>query len=109
MSLLRCSFGLAAAVAFVVTLPACAPQGPAAEVPEPLQHIAEVHKAKCGNCHVRVEPGSRKKDQLEAAFPRHKSRVHLSEDEWSQMMEYLSAPSSVSGPSMQPLRGGKQG
>jgi hypothetical protein len=109
MSLLRCSLGLAAAVAFIAALPACAPQAPPVEVPEPLQHIAEVHKAKCGNCHVRIEPGSRKKDQLEAAFPRHKSRVHLSEDEWSQMIEYLSLPSSVSGPSMQPLRGGKEG
>jgi len=79
---------------------ACAPPAPAAEVPPALVHVAEVHKARCGNCHVRVEPGTRSRDALEVAFPKHRARVHLSDDEWSQMIEYLSMP---------PLRGDKAG
>jgi hypothetical protein len=73
---------------------ACAPPVSTADVPPPLQHIAEVHKAKCGNCHVRVEPGSRSRGELEEAFPRHRTRVHLTDDEWSQMVEYLARPVS---------------
>lgn len=73
---------------------ACAPPAQMAEVPLPLQHIAEVHRAKCGNCHVPVEPGSRPRSVLEEAFPRHRTRVHLTDDEWSQMVEYLARPAS---------------
>lgn len=88
-----------------LTAAGCAPSAPPADVPPALQHIAEVHKARCGNCHVRVEPGARQREQLEAAFPKHRSRVHLSDEEWAQMIEYLSAPA----PSMPPLRGDKEG
>lgn len=78
---------------------------PAADVPPALEHIAEVHKARCGKCHVRVEPGTRPRAKLEAAFPKHRSRVHLTDDEWSQMIEYLAPPSL----SMPPQRGDKAG
>jgi hypothetical protein len=72
----------------------CAPAAPVADVPPALLHIAEVHRAKCGNCHVRVEPGSRSRTELEGALPRHRSRVHLTDDEWSQLVEYLARPVS---------------
>jgi hypothetical protein len=51
--------------------------------------IAKVHKAKCGSCHLRVEPGERSREELETAFTRHRRRVHLSEAEWGEMVEYL--------------------
>jgi hypothetical protein len=62
-------------------------------VPEAQRQIAEVHKARCGNCHVRVEPGTRTRAQLEAAFVRHRARVHLTEAEWAMMVDYLKATS----------------
>jgi|HubBroStandDraft_6_1064221.scaffolds.fasta_scaffold1220111_2 hypothetical protein len=72
---------------------ACAPAASLPpEVPESQRHVAELHRAKCGNCHVRVEPGARTHLELEAAFVRHRKRVHLTEDEWTQMIDYLAQP-----------------
>ncbi len=51
--------------------------------------IARVHRARCGSCHVRVEPGERTRVQLEAALARHRKRVHLSEGDWALMVDYL--------------------
>ena len=53
--------------------------------------VAQIHRAKCGVCHTRVEPGQRTRAELEAAFPRHRKRVRLSEDEWGRMIDYLAA------------------
>ena len=92
-------FTLVVGLALVATT-ACAPRAPAADVPPALVHVAEVHKARCGNCHVPVEPGTRSRDALEVAFPKHRARVHLTDEEWTQMIEYLSMP---------PLRGDKAG
>jgi hypothetical protein len=77
-----------ALLSFFVVVDGCAPQA-AADPPPPLRHIAEVHKARCGNCHVRVEPGARTRDEFEAALPRHHERVHLTDDEWAELLEYL--------------------
>ena len=79
---------------FSVWAIACAPAVSAEPVPEPLQHVAEVHKAKCGNCHVRVEPRTRTREALGEALLRHKKRVHLTDEEWSTMIEYLARPAS---------------
>jgi hypothetical protein len=62
--------------------------GPPADAPD-APPIARIHRAQCGKCHVRVEPGERTREQLEAAFPRHHRRVRLTDDEWAQMVEYL--------------------
>ena len=87
---------MVAAGAFLVLSGACAPLLPAtADVPEAQRHVAELHRAKCGNCHVRVEPGTHTQAQLESAFTRHRTRVHLSEDEWGQLIEYLAQPSTT--------------
>ena len=51
--------------------------------------IARVHRTRCGACHVRVEPGERSRAELETAFTRHRRRVHLSEAEWGEMVDYL--------------------
>jgi hypothetical protein len=51
--------------------------------------IARVHAGACGACHTRVEPGMRSRAELEAALSRHHKRVHLSDDEWRAMIDYL--------------------
>ena len=51
--------------------------------------IANVWLGRCGACHVRVEPGTRSRAQLEEALKRHRKRVRLSEEEWIQMIDYL--------------------
>ena len=69
----------------------CAPakSEPRVEPPTQAATISRVHKARCGSCHVRVEPGERSREELETAFTRHRTRVHLSEEQWGEMVEYL--------------------
>jgi hypothetical protein len=51
--------------------------------------IDELHRARCGKCHVRVEPGGRTRDALNVALSRHRNRVHLTEAEWGALIDYL--------------------
>ena len=83
----------------VLLTPACAP--PTTEVPAvapsvapvaPVADVAEMHRARCGKCHVRVEPGARTRDAFAAALVRHRNRVHLTEAQWGALLDYL-APS----------------
>lgn len=60
-------------------------------------HIVAVHKAKCGACHTRVEPGTRSRQDLEAALKRHRSRAKLSEREWAELVDYLAADGGANG------------
>jgi mono/diheme cytochrome c family protein len=53
--------------------------------------VAKIHRAHCGSCHTRVEPGSRTRAQLEAALAHHHNRVHMTDAEWSEMIDYLAA------------------
>ena len=83
-----CAMAMAAA--------ACSAPGSAASAASPSQSpIAHIHKAKCGACHVRVEPGERTRAQLQDAFTRHRKRVHLTEEQWAQMIDYLAAPEAA--------------
>jgi hypothetical protein len=79
------------ALAALATL-SCTPPSGGANAPEGSgPRIAETHRAKCGNCHVRVEPGTRSREVLEAALSRHRKRVHLTEAEWAELLEYLAS------------------
>jgi len=51
--------------------------------------VRAIHRSRCGNCHVRVEPGERTRAELETALLRHRKRVKMSEAEWSRMIDYL--------------------
>ena len=51
--------------------------------------IAQVHKSRCGQCHRRVEPGTRTRAQLEPALARHHSRVRLNDAQWAALVDYL--------------------
>lgn len=83
---------LAALTIGLASLSGCAgtsAPAPARDAPEGQREIAEIHKARCGNCHVRVEPGTRTRATLETAFARHRTRVHLTESDWETMVDYL--------------------
>ena len=62
-----------------------------ASAPAPQSDIARIHRARCGSCHLRVEPGERTRAEIEAVVPRHHKRVHLSEEQWAEMVDYLAA------------------
>ena len=66
-------------------LAGCAQQPVAPDAPP----IAAVHTSRCGRCHVAPEPNTRTRAELESAFGRHKKRVHLSQDEWQAMIDFL--------------------
>ena len=55
--------------------------------------------AKCGACHVPVEPGSRQKRDLESALQRHRKRVRLSEEQWTELVDFLAqSPQQAKNP-----------
>jgi hypothetical protein len=79
---------LAALVALVAaTAAACAPQ--ASEPSRPA--IASVHRTQCARCHRLPEPGLHPRDYLENALGPHHRRVHLTDQEWAQLVDYLAA------------------
>ena len=63
---------------------ACAPAS-APDAPP----IAAVHRQQCGKCHAPPSPGSHSREEFEDAFGRHHERVHLSQQEWQAMIDYL--------------------
>ena len=66
-----------------------ASQAPPLEGARAARDVGAIHRARCGACHVRVEPGTRTRAQLEDALGRHRKRVRMSEAEWSKMVDYL--------------------
>jgi hypothetical protein len=60
--------------------PASAPAGPP---------IADVHRHQCSRCHAPPSPGSHSREEFESAFGRHQKRVHLTQEEWQAMIDYL--------------------
>jgi hypothetical protein len=57
--------------------------------------IARVWRARCGACHVPVEPGTRTREHLEDALARHRGRARLSEQQWAELVSFLAAPQGV--------------
>lgn len=66
---------------------ACAPAAEAPEAPA----IASVHKHQCGRCHTPPAPGLHPRPYLEEALAPHHKRVHLTDEEWTQLIDYLAA------------------
>lgn len=58
-------------------------------------HAAEVWSAKCGSCHVPVEPGTRSRGVIDTALGRHRTRARLTEGEWAELAEFLAPTASV--------------
>ena len=63
----------------------CSPPASSADAPP----IASLHSSRCGRCHVPPEPKTHTRAELETAFGRHRGRVHLSQDEWQAMIDFL--------------------
>jgi hypothetical protein len=63
--------------------PAAAPDGSVAPA------IATVHRHQCGKCHAPPPPRSHSREEFETAFGRHHKRVHLTDEEWQAMVDYL--------------------
>ena len=56
----------------------------------------------------RVEPGERTRAELEAALSRHHKRVHLTEEQWGEMVDYLAAPADAGVAEASPPDAGRQ-
>ena len=66
--------------------------GPPKNVDPKFAEVAEIHHARCGGCHRRVEPGERTREKFTAVLPRHHDRVkNLTDAQWALMLDYLSA------------------
>lgn len=93
---------LGPALAASVVLAGCsgATSSPASSAGSPdAPPIARVHRSKCGACHAPVEPGTRSRADIEAALRRHRNRVHLTERQWADLVEYLAPlPHAPAGP-----------
>jgi len=59
--------------------------------PPPRAAAAEVWSARCGACHVPVQPGARSRDALRTALARHRDRVRLDEHQWAALIDFLAA------------------
>jgi cytochrome c5 len=76
----------------LVTLAAATACSPAVDHPRaPAPAIAEVHKHQCNRCHTLPQPGQHPRSFVEQALARHHKRVHLTDDEWAQLIDYLAA------------------
>ena len=82
------SLALLALAALAIALGACSP----ASAPE-TPRVAKIRRTQCGRCHSPPEPGNRSRAEVEAAATRHSSRVRLTAEEWTAMIDYL-APSA---------------
>lgn len=65
---------------------------PATSTDNAERSIAAVHHSKCGACHTRPDPKTRSREYLEQALSRHRKRVRLTSEEWSEMTDYLAMP-----------------
>jgi hypothetical protein len=83
-----------AAVVVAIGLVGCSPPADSSSHPP----IEATYKARCGSCHQRIEPGSHSREQLEAAFGRHRNRLRLTEAQWGQMVDFLAAPEAPAAP-----------
>jgi hypothetical protein len=91
-ALVAAAGGLASLVA-CASLLACASETAPNGAAEPSQNaIAAVHASRCGACHRAPDPKTRTREHLVDAFSRHKRRVHLTREEWAEMVDYLAMP-----------------
>lgn len=77
-------------VAALMLAAGCAPADPRASATA-APTIAAVHQRQCSRCHSLPSVGSHPRAYLEAALAPHHKRVHMTDVEWAQMIDYLSA------------------
>ena len=72
---------------------ACTGAAPPVTLTDGADHaIAAVHHSKCGACHTPPDPKTRSREYVEQALSRHRRRVRLTSEEWSEMTDYLAMP-----------------
>jgi hypothetical protein len=54
--------------------------------------IATIHASRCGACHTPPDPRTRTRAYVEEALSRHRKRVRLSSEGWTEMTNYLAIP-----------------
>jgi hypothetical protein len=55
----------------------------------PSSAIVGLWRARCNQCHVPVQPGTRERAALRPALERHKKRARLSESDVDELVDYL--------------------
>jgi hypothetical protein len=71
---------------------ACSPAPDAAGAAvAPTAPIALVHQHQCSRCHRLPPPGVHPRSYLEQALAPHHKRVHLTDEEWTELIDYLAA------------------
>src|SRR5215472_5434090 len=97
MTIMTLASVLTAGIVGAAALAGCSTESPGpAKTPTGSSEIARIHRARCGACHVRVEPGQRSRHVLDSALSRHHKRVHLSDEEWGALVNYLAADTLTS-------------
>jgi hypothetical protein len=79
-------------LAVAPSIAACTGGAPPATVNDHERSIVAIHASRCGACHVPPDPKTRTREYLESAFVRHRKRVRLTSEEWSEMADYLAMP-----------------
>jgi hypothetical protein len=59
-----------------------------------IRDVHAIYRSRCGSCHVRIEPGTHTRSELESAFSRHHTRVKMNDAEWSNMVQLLASDAS---------------
>lgn len=55
----------------------------------PSAAVVGLWRARCNQCHVPVQPGTRERAALRPALERHKKRARLSESDVDELVDYL--------------------
>jgi hypothetical protein len=55
----------------------------------PSPAVVDLWRARCNQCHVPVQPGTRERAALRPALQRHKKRARLSESDVDELVDYL--------------------
>lgn len=62
--------------------------GPSGDEPA----IAAIWRGQCARCHALPERGTRTREDLDRAFVRHRKRVRLTDEQWTELAAFLAAP-----------------
>jgi hypothetical protein len=62
------------------------------------RHAEAIRTQKCARCHAPPEALHHTRAELETIFGRHRSRAHLTAEEWDAMVDLLARSDETPGP-----------